>query len=142
LAVNDARLQAALHLLLTGPVRTVSAAESAVRISPLSVILASALAALLLVVVGAWAAPASAACAWVLWQETTDLLTGYTPVVGTPSERECTAQKAEYERRARPNTIHEDAGLRYVCFPETIDPRGPQGAMRLQPSRAYVPRGW
>lgn len=122
--------------------RTVSAAESAVRISPVSVIVASVLAALLLVVFGAWAAPASAACAWVLWQETTDLATGYTPVLGSSSERECNAHKVEYERRSRPKTIPEDTGLRYVCFPETMDPRGPKAAMRPEPSRAYVPRGW
>ena len=136
------RCEEALHLLLTGPMRTVSAAESAVRISPLSVIVASALVALLLVAVGVWANPASAACAWVLWQETTDLSTGYTPVAGASSERECTAQKLDYERRPRPDTIHADAGFRYVCFPETIDPRGPTGTIRSDTSRVYAPRGW
>jgi hypothetical protein len=94
------------------------------------VIVASALVALLLMVVGAWAHPASAACAWVLWQETTDLSIGYTPVVGASSERECGAQKVEYDRLPRPATLHQDADLRYVCLPETIDPRAPKGAMR------------
>ena len=71
-----------------------------------------------------------AACAWVLWQETTDLATGYTPMVGTDSERDCGARKAEYERRPRPSSIDKDTELRYLCLPETIDPRGPRSAAR------------
>jgi hypothetical protein len=51
-------------------------------------------------------------------------------VVGASSERECGAQKVEYDRLPRPATLHQDAGLRYVCLPETIDPRAPKGAMR------------
>jgi hypothetical protein len=69
---------------------------------------------------------AGAACAWVLWQETTYISAGYTAMLAT-TENDCNARKVEYERRPRPETIDKNAGLRYVCLPDTVDPRGPKG---------------
>jgi hypothetical protein len=92
------------------------------RISSLLIIVVAVLTALLSSVV---ALPAWAECAWVLWRETTYLATGYTPMLAT-TKKDCNARKAEYQRRPRPETIDKDAGLRYVCLPDTIDPREPR----------------
>jgi hypothetical protein len=86
----------------------------------------------------AFAASASAECAWVLWQQTR-LTTLRPPATDTwdihgvfEKKAECEAELPRHERLDR-QTSGYDANtrattvVRHVCLPDTIDPRGSKG---------------
>jgi hypothetical protein len=92
----------------------------------------------------AWAATASADCAWVLWQETDRIGSGkpaeWTPVSANPTEPACgdaVVTKIESLRHNKKMRVENNtallregplsAQLRYICLPDTVDPRGPKG---------------
>ena len=110
----------------------------------------------------AWAATASAECAWVAWQEWTiigrsDLVSEWTIIQARSSEKTC-AQATAAQANARaafwrspertppnpnpnftrqveasPNHVRvtDSTGYvqtyRFLCLPDTVDPRGPKG---------------
>jgi hypothetical protein len=74
---------------------------------------------------------ASAESAWVLWLGTG---TGYTPFGaygGQTGERECKEAIAQLMTEMRKDTTQLNEFLksssRYICLPDTLDPRGPKG---------------
>ena len=74
---------------------------------------------------------ASAESAWVLWLGTG---TGYTPFGaygGQTGERECKEAIAQLMTEMRKDTAQLNEFLksssRYICLPDTLDPRGPKG---------------
>ncbi len=106
------------------------------------------LVALLLLAVGA--GTAFAECAWVLWSEL--LVTGAAPLkewqigIAAPSQDACHTQMRRDIEARRAKTPREDiveslSALdtfasrvgdqvfvrRYLCLPDTVDPRGPKG---------------
>ena len=75
--------------------------------------------------------PAAAESAWVLWLGTG---TGYTPLGaygGAAGEKECKEAAAQMMEAMKGNSKQLSDFLksssRYVCLPETVDPRGPRG---------------
>jgi hypothetical protein len=77
------------------------------------------------------AALAAAESAWVLWLGTG---TGYTPLGaygGASGEKDCKDAAAQMMATMKGNskqlTEFLKSSSRYVCLPETIDPRGPRG---------------
>ena len=103
----------------------------------------------------AWAATASAECAWVLWNESANLSAAatWTLVYAASSEKDCRAQaeqdyaQTKAEIRAFKELGHKDitiidddqrlavgtagaGGLfrsKFHCLPDTVDPRGARG---------------
>jgi hypothetical protein len=100
------------------------------------------------------AATASAECAWVLWLDQTIGIREtknengrakqeWTPVTATGNSRDCARNlEATIKTQSKPrpdenvevgvNTIFKRTAtrymsLRYVCLPDTVDPRGPKG---------------
>lgn len=90
--------------------------------------------------------PAWAECAWVLWLEQTLPIEriSWTPVAAAPNSAGCrqeltAAIKAQSDPKpgetieVRTNMISVKSEsiplmiLRYVCLPDTVDPRGPKG---------------
>jgi hypothetical protein len=76
--------------------------------------------------------PAAAESAWVLWLGTGS---GYTPLGaygGGSGEKECKEAAAQMMAAMKGNskqlTDFLKSSSRYVCLPETVDPRGPRGA--------------
>ena len=68
------------------------------------------------------AATAYAECAWVLWAAQWE-----TPPIGpwNPQKAFETRQECEQEREASHKAMYRS--MRFVCFPDTVDPRGPKG---------------
>ncbi len=94
-----------------------------------AIVLGAALAGLLV-------APAMAAAesAWVLWLGTG---TGYTPLGafgGATGEKDCKDSAAQMMAQMKGNSKQLADFLktssRYLCLPETIDPRGPRGGTK------------
>jgi hypothetical protein len=88
---------------------------------------ATALAGLLVVA----PTPSAAESAWVLWLGTG---TGYTPLGaygGTTGEKDCkeAAGQVMETMKGNPKQLADflKSSSRYVCLPETVDPRGPRG---------------
>ena len=78
----------------------------------------------------AWAATASAECAWVLWELGTLVPETWRPVTAFRAERAC-VEARQARARARYEFIQPDAPETYEtlrCLPDTMDPRGPKGA--------------
>jgi hypothetical protein len=96
----------------------------------------------------AWAATASAECAWVLWRETTTFEYGVSRGTEWGSDGHATSKDcyADYDRRvqqmlkgrwrstgadlyASPFIEESSTQLitRFRCLPDTVDPRGPKG---------------
>ena len=69
----------------------------------------------------ALATSAHAECAWVLWAMAKGVSEPYAPLSAHDSRAECEERRAERWDRARGN------GWALMCFPDTIDPRGPKG---------------
>ena len=74
---------------------------------------------------------ASADGAWVLWLGTG---TGYTPFGaygGATGEKDCKEASAQFmtSMKENPKALSEflKSSSRYLCLPDTIDPRGPKG---------------
>ena len=100
---------------------------------------------IILVAVGLVFAPmqACADCAWVLWGtiEVVDRFegneraivqtTGYAPMRGFESKRECEAAASSRQEPWPTLPLHVGEQRRaHVCFPDTVDPRGPKGSGR------------
>ena len=94
----------------------------------------------------ALATSASAECAWVLWEDTTWSVNNITtePIRGYNTKQECDRGLSEIlatftnspGQTVRKDTKRQEAfvttgkvltGYRYVCLPDTVDPRGPKG---------------
>jgi len=79
----------------------------------------------------ALAPSAAAECAWVLWFGTG---TGFTPMRAYGSstgEKACQAASAQMlaDLQKDPKQLTEflKSSSRYICLPDTVDPRGPKG---------------
>ena len=87
----------------------------------------------------AWAATASAECAWMLWAEARTPSGDTTTVVSASETKQaCERSLKEILVRAEANQAylvrkHTSEVLvpgsitRYICLPDTVDPRGPKG---------------
>jgi hypothetical protein len=86
------------------------------------------LVALLGVLVGATSA--SAEGAWVLWLGTGSTYTPFGAYGGQTGERECKEAAAQLVKDMKKNTAQLQEFLksssRYICLPDTVDPRGPK----------------
>ena len=77
--------------------------------------------------------PTSAAAegAWVLWLGTGTTYTPFGAYGGASGERECKEAIAQLMGEMRKNTTQMSEFLksssRYICLPDTVDPRGPKG---------------
>lgn len=102
-----------------------------------------------LLLLGFGTGTAFAECAWVLWLEQTVLSKAekeWTPFSAASSQPDCQralAAAIDLQSKPLPGTTIERVGpnvirtrtgdlrldqfLRYVCLPDTIDPRGPKG---------------
>jgi hypothetical protein len=76
-------------------------------------------------------ASASAECAWVLWNEATDMQaqpikTTWTPLQGFVTSATCNAEATKSRQQDKRGTdSHMMRVLR--CLPDTVDPREPKG---------------
>jgi hypothetical protein len=88
---------------------------------------AAALIALLLV----FPVQAAAECAWVMWAWTPSGTQADGPGVYSPVSGHKTVSKCNDEKRMRetsPQLVPK--GSRFLCLPDTVDPRGPRGVGR------------
>jgi hypothetical protein len=81
----------------------------------------------------AFATPAHAGCAWVLWQETTMYYSSvaqieWQVITGWKTRDECETKnprtKPPFQKPNSPTAYTEH--YRFVCLPDTVDPRGPK----------------
>jgi len=78
---------------------------------------------------------ASAECAWVLWTTITYKPTGTMDPVETIMPSDAYTSKRDCDRSREQHEVREDERRKsdptrerfFVCFPDTIDPRGPKG---------------
>jgi hypothetical protein len=79
----------------------------------------------------ALATSASAECAWVLWLGTGSIYTPFGAYGGAAGEKACQEAAAELLKSTGkdPKQLREflKSSSRYLCLPDTIDPRGPKG---------------
>jgi hypothetical protein len=70
--------------------------------------------------------------AWVLWLATGTTYTPFGAYGGAMGEKECKEAVAqvmtEMSKDAKQMTEFLKASSRYLCLPDTVDPRGPKGA--------------
>ena len=79
----------------------------------------------------AFATPASAECAWVLWYFEAPF--GWSPVLATVTKTECDQRAKDMFAQLRMAPVSlgpERPLLNYQCFPDTVEPRGPRGGTR------------
>jgi hypothetical protein len=73
----------------------------------------------------------SADSAWVLWLGTGTTYTPFGAYGGTTSEKDCkeAANQLMADMKKDPKQLGEflKSSSRYLCLPETVDPRGPKG---------------
>jgi hypothetical protein len=73
----------------------------------------------------------SAESAWVLWLGTGTIYTPFGAYGGTTGEKDCkeAANQLMIDMRKDAKQLGEflKSSSRYVCLPETVDPRGPKG---------------
>ena len=87
---------------------------------------------LLLVSFGLLAAatPARADCAWVLWLGTGSAYTPFGAYGASTGERDCKEAAAqlmtELQKDAKQLREFLKSSSRYICLPDTVDPRGPK----------------
>jgi len=78
----------------------------------------------------ALATPASAESAWVLWLGTGTTYTPFGAYGGATGEKDCkeAANQLMTEMRKDARLLGEflKSSSRYICLPETVDPRGPK----------------
>ena len=73
---------------------------------------------------------ASAECAWVLWDIDTPIQPKARPTIYTVDSAHGTRNVCESvarEKASRPWNNPQEALVRFVCLPDTVDPRGPKG---------------
>lgn len=74
---------------------------------------------------------AQAECAWVLWLGTGTTYTPFGAYGGNTGERECKEAVAQLMTDMRKDTKQLGeflkASSRYLCLPDTVEPRGPKG---------------
>jgi hypothetical protein len=74
--------------------------------------------------------PASAESAWVLWLGTGTTYTPFGAYGGTTGERDCKEAAAQLMTDMRKDAKQLGEFLRsssrYLCLPDTVDPRGPK----------------
>ncbi len=88
----------------------------------------------------ALATPASAECAWVLWQGVMTVRANAPQIfAGTPttwaavnahgSQESCAnnARLSETALNRKALNLPDEMTVRFVCLPDTMDPRGPKG---------------
>jgi hypothetical protein len=92
-------------------------------------------------------APASAECAWVLWERELPPLTGdvskdfgaptlsrisWAPQESFKSIEACKAKESKADTRYNPDTkkLKPIPGGHTICLPDTVDPRGPKASGR------------
>lgn len=79
----------------------------------------------------ALATSASAECAWVLWLGTGTTYTPFGAYGGSIGEKSCQEASAQLmtNMQKNPKQVSEflKSSSRYVCLPDTVDPRGPRG---------------
>lgn len=77
------------------------------------------------------ASVAHAECAWVLWLGTGATYTPFGAYGGTSGERECKEAAAQLMtdmgKDAKRLGDFLKASSRYLCLPDTVEPRGPKG---------------
>jgi hypothetical protein len=87
----------------------------------------------------AWAATASAECAWVVWNQFN--MQSWEPLSAFPDEARCRADiEKQLDRlvenypgssraghRVNVQTAQGNFSTRFNCLPDTVDPRGPKG---------------
>jgi hypothetical protein len=77
------------------------------------------------------ATSASAEGAWVLWLGTGTTYTPFGAYGGVTGERECKESVAQLMTEMRKNSTQLSEFLksssRYICLPDTVDPRGSKG---------------
>ena len=78
----------------------------------------------------ALATSVSAECAWVLWFATDAGYTTFAAYGGAAAEKDCREVSAQLMASMKdPKAVAEflKASSRYICLPDTVDPRGPKG---------------
>jgi len=79
----------------------------------------------------AFATSAQAECAWVLWLGTGSTYTPFGAFGGNTAEKDCkeSATQLMTDMRKNPKQLGEflKSSSRYLCLPDTVDPRGPKG---------------
>ena len=74
---------------------------------------------------------AAAESAWVLWLGTGTTYTPFGAYGGQTGEKECKEAAAQLMTDMNKDTKQLSeflkAGSRYICLPDTVDPRGPKG---------------
>ena len=79
----------------------------------------------------ALATPVHAECAWVLWLGTGTTYTPFGAYGGPTGERECKEATGQLmtDMRKDAKQLGEflKASSRYLCLPDTVEPRGPKG---------------
>jgi len=77
-----------------------------------------------------FATSAHAECAWVLWLGTGATYTPFGAYGGNPGEKECKEAATELmaDMRKNPKQLGDflKSSSRYICLPDTVDPRGPK----------------
>lgn len=77
------------------------------------------------------ATSAHAECAWVLWLGTGTTYTAFGAYGTSTGEQSCkeavTQLMADMRREPKQAAEFLRASSRYVCLPDTVDPRGPKG---------------
>jgi hypothetical protein len=77
------------------------------------------------------ATSASAECAWVLWLGTGTTYTPFGAYGGSIGEKSCQEASAQLmaSMQKNPEQVSEflKSSSRYLCLPDTVDPRGPKG---------------
>jgi hypothetical protein len=80
----------------------------------------------------ALATSASAECAWVLWFSAGASYTPFGAYGGATGEKDCREASAQMMTTVKenPKALREflRTSSRYVCLPDTMDPRGPKGS--------------
>jgi hypothetical protein len=79
----------------------------------------------------ALATAASAECAWVLWLGTGTTYTAFGAYGGSTGEKECQEAVTQVMTDMKKDVTQLGEFLksssRYLCLPDTVDPRGPKG---------------
>ena len=76
------------------------------------------------------ATSASAECAWVLWDIDAPVQPNVRPTVYTVDSAHATKEACEAiarEKAGRPWNRPQDSFVRFLCVPDTVDPRRPKG---------------